>query len=149
MLTINEVEKDWAAAIGTADINERKNIADRWNTYYSYLAGNQADAAYAPDRAAENIVEFMLREGIIKYGDKIIDIGSGSGRYSIELAKHRTAVTALDANEDCLELLKKHTSQAHVPGISCIPIHWEDFNTDSRAKNMMCHSLRCVPPYAH
>ena len=24
MLTINEVEKDWAAAIGTADINERK-----------------------------------------------------------------------------------------------------------------------------
>lgn len=134
MLTINEVEKDWVAAIGTADINKRKNIADRWNAYYSYLATNQADTAYAPDRGAESIVEFMLREGIIKYGDKIIDIGSGSGRYSIEFAKHRTAVTALDANEDCLELLKKHTSQAHVPGISCIPIHWEDFNTDSRAK---------------
>ena len=33
MLTINEVEKDWVAAIGTADINERKNIADRWNAY--------------------------------------------------------------------------------------------------------------------
>mgnify|MGYP004621288799 FL=1 len=49
MLTINEVEKDWAAAIGTADINERKNIAERWNAYYSYLAANQADAAYTPD----------------------------------------------------------------------------------------------------
>ncbi len=134
MLTINEVEKDWVAAIGTSDINERKNIAERWNAYYSYLAANQADAAYTPDHGTENIVEFMLREGIIKYGDKIIDIGSGSGRYSIELAKHHTAVTALDANEDSLELLKKHAWQAHVTEINCIPIHWEDFNTDSRAK---------------
>ena len=74
MLTINEVEKDWVAAIGTADINERKNIADRWNAYYSYLAANQADTAYAPDRGAESIVEFMLREGIIKYGDKHIGV---------------------------------------------------------------------------
>ena len=37
MLTINEVEKDWVAAIGTSDINERKNIAERWNAYYGWL----------------------------------------------------------------------------------------------------------------
>ena len=134
MLTLNEITKDWAAAVQPAETEERKRLASRWNDYYSYLAAKQADKRYTPDREAEELVSFMLREGIMKFGDRIIDVGAGSGRYSIELAKHRADVTALDASEDSLELLKQQAWQAHVPDIRCVPIHWEELCTESRRK---------------
>ena len=134
MLTMNEVKTAWAAAVQPADIDERKSITDRWNEYYSYLAAGQAKIGYHPDREAKEIAEFMLQEGVILPGDRILDIGSGSGKYSIEFAKHHAYVTALDANEDSLALLNARAEQAHVSGIACVPVHWEDFNTESRHK---------------
>lgn len=134
MLTIKDFTSAWADAVKPGDANERKDIAERWNAYYSYLAAQQNAVDYKADPDAESLTEFMLREGIVKYTDKIIDIGAGTGRYSIELAKRCSSVTALDANEDSLELLKKYAWQTCTSNLACIPIHWEDFNIESRTK---------------
>ena len=134
MLTIDDIKNDWASAVNPAGINERKKIADRWNAYYSYLASGQAHTEYHVDREAVELADFMLREGIIKFGDKIIDIGAGSGKYSIELAKRHTSVVALDSSEDSLELLKKYAQQTSVTDVACVPMYWEDLDTETRYK---------------
>ena len=43
-----------------------------------------------------------------KFGDKILEIGAGTGRYSIELAKNGYDVTAVELVESNLEVLKKN-----------------------------------------
>lgn len=44
----------------------------------------------------------------IKSGDKILEIGAGTGKYSIELAKNGYDVTAVELVESNLEVLKKN-----------------------------------------
>jgi len=44
----------------------------------------------------------------IKSGDKILEIGAGTGRYSIALAKNGYNVTAVELVESNLEVLKKN-----------------------------------------
>ena len=44
----------------------------------------------------------------IKSGDKIVEIGAGTGRYSIALAKNGYDITAVELVESNLEVLKKN-----------------------------------------
>jgi cyclopropane fatty-acyl-phospholipid synthase-like methyltransferase len=50
-------------------------------------------------------VDFLVKELSLKPGALILDIGCGTGRHSIELAKRGYAVTGLDLSSEMLAML--------------------------------------------
>jgi SAM-dependent methyltransferase len=53
-------------------------------------------------RNTVNEVDFLLEELELKAGDSILDVGCGTGRHSIELAKRGYSVTGLDLSAEML-----------------------------------------------
>lgn len=52
------------------------------------------------------------------YGKSILEIGCGSGRYSVELAKRKAAcVLGIDFSENMLRLAQKYATDNHVSNI--------------------------------
>ncbi|MFP3879354.1 MAG: class I SAM-dependent methyltransferase [Dehalococcoidia bacterium] len=49
-----------------------------------------------------NEVDFLLEELELKVGDSVLDVGCGTGRHSIELAKRGYSVTGLDLSAEML-----------------------------------------------
>lgn len=62
--------------------------------------------------------ELTLEECKDIYGKSILDIGCGSGRYSVDLAKRKAAcVLGIDFSENMLRLAQKYAADNHVSNI--------------------------------
>ena len=61
-------------------------------------------------------MEFVLAR--LWPGDTVLDIGAGTGRWSIPMAKVRKKVTALDASPGMLEVLREKAAAEKVTNIN-------------------------------
>lgn len=52
-------------------------------------------------------VDFIIKELSLKTGDKILDMGCGTGRHSVELAKKGMLMTGIDLSNDMLNIAKQ------------------------------------------
>ena len=79
---------------------------------YSLWKTSGSGEAYEKDveRAFFDSVTKWHYLNYIKPDDSVLDIGAGTGRLSVEVAKHAAKVTAVDTSEDMLKILRKKNS---------------------------------------
>ena len=74
---------------------------------------NQADEDSRLQRSRHGQLEYAVTmhyiHRFIKPGDKVLEIGAGTGRYSIALAKEGMEVTAVELVESNLDILRKNS----------------------------------------
>lgn len=58
-------------------------------------------------RYADQEVDYLFRNGFVKEGDRVLDIGCGTGRHAIELAKRGCIVHGIDFSSAQLEIARK------------------------------------------
>jgi 2-polyprenyl-3-methyl-5-hydroxy-6-metoxy-1,4-benzoquinol methylase len=61
-----------------------------------------------------NEVDFLVRELRLKRGAAILDVGCGTGRHAVELARRGFAVTGVDLSEGMLDQARRHAARAGV-----------------------------------
>lgn len=71
-----------------------------WETFFDAHAPIYEDNVFTKNTIQE--VDFLLEELSLQPGCSILDIGCGTGRHSIELAKRGYAVTGLDLSSEML-----------------------------------------------
>lgn len=141
MFTLEELERDWNKAVAFGTEEERMACAARWNAYYSHLAAQQRGRGYRPNVQAQRTVAYMYREKRLRAGDSVLDIGAGTGGYALEMARFCREVTALDANQECLEVLAENAGQAELGNITVQPGFWEAYQ--GREKYNLVFSALC------
>jgi len=65
-----------------------------WERFFDAHAPVYMDNVFTKNTLRE--VDFLLEELVLQPGGSILDVGCGTGRHSIELAKRGYAVTGLD-----------------------------------------------------
>lgn len=97
-------------------IDKREEIVkDYYNTY------KEDERFTAPHRKVEFITTVNYIEKIAKKGDKILEIGAGTGAYSVYLAKKGYKVEAVELSEHNLEMLN-----ANAEGIKNLTVRQGD-----------------------
>jgi SAM-dependent methyltransferase len=71
-----------------------------WEAFFDAHAPIYEDNVFTKNTVRE--VDFLLEELSIKPGASILDVGCGTGRHSIELAKRSYSVTGLDLSSEML-----------------------------------------------
>ncbi|NLV97746.1 MAG: class I SAM-dependent methyltransferase [Desulfovibrionales bacterium] len=76
----------------------------------------------------------MLRlatdNGVDFRGKDILDVGSGSGMYTIRLARAAASVVAVDISDEMLRILEEDARQQHIHNITCVHSSWDDFSLE-------------------
>lgn len=81
----------------------KKNV---WEEFFNREAPHYLDEPFTKNTKEE--IEFIMREFRLPKGAKILDVGCGVGRHSLELAKRGYKVTGIDISEGMLrEAMKK------------------------------------------
>ena len=70
-------------------------------------------------------VSEMLALFNCKPTDTVLDIGAGTGKYAVPLAKQVTAVTAIEPSPTMLNRLEEKKAEARVSNLTILPLHWE------------------------
>ena len=89
-----------------------------WEKFFDAHAPVYEDNVFTKNTVRE--VDFLLEELSLQPGDSILDVGCGTGRHSIELARRGYAVTGLDLSS---EMLAKAADKASAAGVNVDWIH--------------------------
>lgn len=85
---------------------------NNWETFFDGHAPHYMNNGFTKNTVAE--VDFVLDELKFPIGSAILDVGCGTGRHSIELAKRGFQVTGVDISAGMLSEAKKSAVEANV-----------------------------------
>lgn len=75
----------------------------------------------------------LAREhGVDFKGKHVLDLGCGSGMYTIRIAQEAARVTALDISEEMLRILMEDAQAQGVTNITPVQASWDDFVAEER-----------------
>lgn len=109
--------------------------AQRWRDFFDAHAPFYEQNVFTKATAAE--VTFLEEVLDLKPGARILDLGCGTGRHSIELAKRGYAPTGVDISPGMLEVARKNAAEAGVE-IDFIEVDAAEFRTDLPFDHVIC-----------
>lgn len=68
----------------------------------------------------------------------VLDVGAGTGRFSLALAPHARQVTALEPNATMLNYLLQERDALNLSNLTAVRTRWEDAPVDLRADIVIC-----------
>ena len=93
-----------------------------------------------PERAEKQIANLDLKPEYT-----VLDVGAGTGRLAIPIAKRVKTVTAIDQSKGMLACLQENMEKEGITNITCINKRWEDVEVgvdiEPHDVVMACHSL--------
>ena len=80
-----------------------------------------------------------IREGGVDFrGKTVLDVGSGSGMYTLRLAREAERVTAVDISGEMLRLLRQDAEGMGLDNIEYVHSTWDDFQSDETFDVVFC-----------
>lgn len=70
--------------------------------------------------------------------DSLLDVGAGTGRFSLALAPHMLQVTALEPNSSMLHYLREEVEGSRLKTVNTIQSRWEDAPDNLHADIVIC-----------
>ena len=88
------------------------------------------------EQGTENYEARMLRmikdNGVDLHGKRILDVGCGSGMYTIRLAQEAQSVVAVDISDEMLSILAQDAAAMQLANITCVRSDWDTFESSER-----------------
>jgi ubiquinone/menaquinone biosynthesis C-methylase UbiE len=83
-----------------------------WQQFFDWHAPDYMDNVFT--RATDEEVEFLIEHLGLGAGQRVLDIGCGTGRHSVRLAAYGCEVTGVDISEGMLAQAKHAAEEAGV-----------------------------------
>jgi cyclopropane fatty-acyl-phospholipid synthase-like methyltransferase len=83
-----------------------------WEEFFDGHAPVYMDNVFTKDTVRE--VDFLIDELKLRKGSRILDIGCGTGRHAVELARHGFRITGVGISSGMLEEARKAAAGAGV-----------------------------------
>lgn len=90
------------------------------------------------DNYEAGMLNRIREHGVNFNGSSVLDVGCGSGMYTIRIAREAEQVTALDISEVMLDVLKEDATTQGLDNIEYVRSEWMDFHRDATYDIVFC-----------
>jgi SAM-dependent methyltransferase len=115
-------------------------------TSNSELAKRYKVHARKRNERPDQLLDFILRE--IDGETNVLDIGAGSGRWTIPLARAAKAVTAVEPSSSMIDNLNRNIASAKLINIEITQSSWEDAVAEPHDITVCAHAMYASPDLA-
>ena len=126
-LTLEECAAAWEKVGGHGTKEERIARNVRWIPFYSYVAQGQLQSNAGPDPHAKEVARILKEAGVLESGETLLDLGCGTGGFSLAFAEQGIQVTAVDMDYSSLMVLSNR-AKANGLEMETIRAMWEQYN---------------------
>lgn len=118
----------WDEAGQHGSPEERIRRAQAWLPYYAYLAKPMLQSSFTLEAEDDSFPSFLIREGLVRPEDSVLDIGAGMGGDSLRFAAACRHVTALELSGAGLAVLRGRAERLGIGNIATVQQPWEEFS---------------------
>ncbi|MCL2877563.1 MAG: class I SAM-dependent methyltransferase [Acidobacteria bacterium] len=90
--------------------------------------------------------EFILSR--VDADSTVLDVGTGTGAWSMMLARHVRRVTAVDPSESMLSVLHENMAAENVSNVSVVQGTWPDVDVEPHDFSLCSHAMYGCPDFA-
>ena len=130
-LTLEECAAAWETAGGHGTKEERIARNARWIPFYSYVAQGQLQSSAGPDLHAKEVAQILKDARVLESCGTLLDLGCGTGGFSLAFAQQGMQVTAVDMDYPSL-LVLSNRAKANGLEIETERTMWERYNPKSK-----------------
>lgn len=119
-------------------------VEENWDQKAETFYSNQVNGSTYYSEAVPRLLE---QKKILTPSASVLDIGAGSGRYAIPIAKKCQSVHALDLSSEMLQFMKREIEENNLDNIYTIKSAWpttENIGEFDVAFSAMCPATRSV-----
>ena len=118
-------------------------MTSSWKDFFDTIAPEYDHEVFTRNTVAE--VDFLVEELKLRPGSTILDIGCGTGRHSVELARRGFLVTGIDQSAGMLGEARKKAEEAGVK-IEFIETPAQDYKPDRKFSTVisLCEGALCL-----
>lgn len=125
---------DWEKAWIEAEKNHQRRTTranmKRWADFWDRVANSYLSDVLRNQDYYRGIVDFLLREGQLVEGDRVLDIGCGPGTFTLHFASIAQEVVALDTSAGMLAVLSDEVTRRGLCNIRTVLEDWTSFDDD-------------------
>lgn len=130
--TLEECIAAWERSGQHGTLQQRVERNARWIPYYAYLAGQREECDAAIDPHAEEVSGYLFDRGLLTPASSVLDLGSGTGTFTLAFAKHCQSVTALEMDAVSQRACQTQAAQLGLTNISHQTKMWETYQPKER-----------------
>lgn len=101
---------------------------EKWLSFWDGEAAAYLARVKTEEKVYTGIIDYLLREGVLRENDSVLDIASGPGTYTLQFAPHAKRVSALDLSGGMLAALMKEAGERGISNIRPVQSAWKDYS---------------------
>jgi SAM-dependent methyltransferase len=86
----------------------------------------------------DSMLDLVRKHGLDIEGKNVLDVGAGSGMYTLKIAREAKTVLALDVSEKMLEISKTDAEKLGLKNITYLKTNWSDFESPQQFDIVFC-----------
>lgn len=139
--TLEKCKNEWELSCRCAPKENRIENNAKWIRYWDHLAVKSKNGLNEASPLAANITNTLVAQNILTIESSALDIGAGSGAYSLAFSPFCKEITALDMSLGMLRLLDERCTGLKISNIRTVREMWEEY--DKTQKYDVVFSAMC------
>ncbi|MEM0333360.1 MAG: class I SAM-dependent methyltransferase [Candidatus Aenigmatarchaeota archaeon] len=122
----------WKKAQRNSSVKINKLNYRKWSNFWDLMSECYEEIEKNSQDLVKKIIETLKEEKLISKKDEILEIGCGTGTFTVPLSYEVRKVVALDSSSKMLNKLKNKIETLKISNIELILKRWEDFASDKK-----------------
>jgi SAM-dependent methyltransferase len=128
----NRWVRSWSDANAGLVHNARQVGEEALRRYWDRRAEYYGGITRADRLLRQAVVDYLVRDGILRPGDRVLDVGCGTGQYTLPMARVADSITGLDISTGMLDRMTRSAARHDLTNIQPIRSAWEPFAGDEK-----------------
>ena len=135
MEKLKELDEQWKEHLKTLRYHQKYKSKTEKTEYWDKEAKIYDLRMLQDNRRVQDVINILRQKGVLTKKADVLEIGCGTGLYSVELSKYSNSVTSVDISEAMGEVLNHKIQALHIDNIKFKLIDWDTVDVEKEGLN--------------
>lgn len=125
-------ESQWNLARRISTIKISKGNLSKWNEFWDYMSSIYEEIEQNNKELIDRVINVMEEEKLFSKSTRVLEIGAGTGSFTIPLSRRVRQVLAIDSSRGMLDKLENRLKEFKISNVRTLHEKWENVKINKK-----------------